>query len=129
MLSTGTDITDETSIESKPEWVQKLTARLNDSFATQTSSKDVSTGYEQTRGFVNGLVLCPLPNCFAKTQEFGTRKGVFVGMAMVLENKGYSTGKYDFAFSTSWAFNPHRLSWRRKSLKGGIEMLHAALDA
>lgn len=129
MLSTGSKLTDESSPKSEPAWIKRITARLNDSFATQNSSKDVSTGYDQTRGFVNGPVLCPLPNCFAKTQEFGTRPGVFVGMAMVLENKGYNTGKYDFAFSTSWAFNPYRLSWRRNSLKGGIEMLHVALNS
>jgi hypothetical protein len=49
-------------------------------------------------------------------------------MAMVLENKRSNVGKRDFAFATSWAFNPPRLSWRRQALAGGIDALHAVVD-
>ncbi|KAL3798275.1 hypothetical protein HJC23_000189 [Cyclotella cryptica] len=114
---------------SKPEWVRRLATLLRDSMGMDKSANDrVSKGYEVTRGFVNGEELCPLPHCFSKTQEFGTRPGVMVGMCMVLENKGYQVGGRDFAFSTSWAFNPRRLSWRRKTLRGGVEMLQRAFN-
>jgi hypothetical protein len=129
MLSAGSKSPDVRSNISEPKWAQKLTTQLGNSLLfKESSSQDVSEGYDLTRGFVNGQILCPIPNCFAKTQEFGTRPGIFVGMSMVLENKSYNTGRRDFAFATSWAFNPRRLSWRQKTLRGGIELLHAVMD-
>lgn len=92
-----------------------------------SSSKAVSSGYEQTVGFINGGVLCPPPSCYAITQEFGTRPGVAVVLSLVLENKGFNWGKGEFAYLTSNAFQPQRLSWRRTALRGGSEMLLAAL--
>ncbi len=92
-----------------------------------SSSKAVSSGYEQTVGFINGGVLCPPPSCFTITQEFGTRPGVAVVLSLVLENKGFNWGKGEFAYLTSNAFQPQRLSWRRIALRGGSEMLQAAL--
>mmetsp|Transcript_27504 Transcript_27504/g.39393 ORF Transcript_27504/g.39393 Transcript_27504/m.39393 type:complete len:490 (-) Transcript_27504:68-1537(-) len=92
-----------------------------------SSSKAVSSGYEETVGFINGGVLCPPPSCFAITQEFGTIPGVAVVLSLVLENKGFNWGKGEFAYLTSNAFQPQRLSWRRTALRGGSEMLRAAL--
>ena len=93
-----------------------------------SSSKAVSSGYEQTVGFVNGEVLCPPAHCFTVTQEFGTRPGVAVILALILENKGFQWGKREFAYLTSNAFQPQRLSWRRMCLKGGRDMLLTALN-
>jgi hypothetical protein len=122
------NISDNSSTET-PNWVQKLSKQFSMSRNTiESSDKEVSAGYDLTRGFVNGQLLCPIPNCFAKTQEFGTRPGIFVGIAMVLENISSNVGKRDFAFATSWAFNPRRLSWRRQVLAGGIDALHAVVD-
>lgn len=92
-----------------------------------SSSKAVSSGYEQTVGFINGSVLCPPPSCHAITQEFGTRPGVAVVLSLILENKGFNWGKGEFAYLTSNTFQPQRLSWRRTALRGGSEMLLAAL--
>ncbi|KAL7488896.1 hypothetical protein ACHAW6_014492 [Cyclotella cf. meneghiniana] len=130
MLSSGRPTNPEAGVNaSEPEWVRKLATQLNDALSTDKSGNDgVSKGYEETRGFVNGRELCPLPHCYSVTQEFGTRPGVFVGMCMVVENKGYQAGQREFAFTTSWAFNPRRLSWRRSTLRGGIDLLHAALN-
>ena len=110
--------------ESPPEWVQ---SRLLSSHNDDVQNQQVSQGYDATLGFVNGPTLCPPPNCYARTQEFGTRPGILVGLAMVLENKGRFMGE-DFSFVTSWAFYPRRLSWRRKALRGGMSVLKAALD-
>jgi len=92
-----------------------------------SNSKAVSSGYEQTVGFINGDVLCPPPACFAVSQEFGTRPGVAVILSLVLENKGFNWSKSEYAYLTSNAFQPQRLSWRRIALRGGSEMLLAAL--
>lgn len=128
LLSAGTKYANA-SKNDPPDWVRKLTQRITKSQNTDKSSdKGVSEGYNLTRGFINSQLICRPPNCFANTQEFGTRPGILVGMAMVLENKGHSIGTNNFAFATSWAFNPKRLSWRRKTMTGGIEMLYTALD-
>lgn len=113
--------------ESPLEWVATLKNRLPRNLNDDSQNQQVSQGYDSTLGFMNGPTLCPPPNCHAQTQEFGTRHGILVGWAMVLENKGRFIGE-DFSFLTSWAFYPRRLSWRRKALRGGIKVLKAALD-
>jgi hypothetical protein len=124
LLSTGSRVAGEV-----PSWVQTLTTHLGKTLNTGESTNNaVSSGYDQTLGFVNGPTLCPPPNCFAITQEFGTRNGVLVGLSMVLENKGYQVGNGEYGFSTSWAFCPRRLGWRRRVLRGGMQMLRGTLD-
>jgi hypothetical protein len=109
-------------------WRSQLNTLITSLEETQaSSSKAVSSGYEQTVGFINGEVLCPSPSCFAVSQEFGTRPGVAVILGLILENKGFHGGKREFAYLTSNAFQPQRLSWRRTTLRGGTEMLLAAL--
>ena len=61
------------------------------------------------------------------TQEFGTRPSVGVAVALILENKGYHTVGRKYGHLTSWAFYPQRLSWRKKALRGGMDMLHASI--
>ena len=109
-------------------WISQLNsvvAGLEEKQAS--SSKAVSSGYEQTVGFINGDILCPPPSCFAVSQEFGTRPGVAVALSLLLENKGFHWGKNEFAYLSSNAFQPQRLSWRRVALRGGSELLLAAL--
>ncbi|KAK1747373.1 hypothetical protein QTG54_001336 [Skeletonema marinoi] len=109
-------------------WTSQLNTLVADLEEKQASnSKAVSSGYEQTVGFINGDVLCPPPACFAVSQEFGTRPGVAVILSLVLENKFFNWGKSEYAYLTSNAFQPRRLSWRRIALRGGSEMLLAAL--
>ena len=98
-----------------------------------SSAPGVSSGYDATRGFLNGDVLCPPPRCAGVTQEFGTRPGVVVAMALILENAGYhhsgdGGGRRAHANYLTWAFYPQRLSWRRMTLCGGINMLHTILN-
>ena len=115
---------------SEISWISKLTLLLGDSRLKhgQSSGDGVSEGYDQTQGFVNDIFLCPPPHCFSYTQEFGTRPGVGVAIAMILENKGSYVGGREFGSLSSWAFYPQRLSWRRKTLRGGIDMLDKILD-
>ncbi len=109
-------------------WTSQLNTLITSLEEKQaSSSKAVSSGYEKTIGFINGDVLCPSPTCFSVTQEFGTRPGVAVILGLILENKGFNEGKREFAYLTSNAFQPQRLSWRRTTLRGGNEMLLAAL--
>ena len=109
-------------------WISQLNRLVKGLEEKQaSSSKAVSSGYEQTVGFINGDVLCAPPSCFAVSQEFGTRPGVAVILSLVLENKGFHWGKNEFAYLTSNAFQPQRLSWRRVALRGGSELLLASL--
>ena len=87
----------------------------------------MSAGYEDTRGFVNDDILCPQSKCFGLTQEFGTRPGLAVAIALILENKAFHTGG-NFNYLTSWAFYPQRLTWRRRVVSGGMELLHTTLS-
>lgn len=119
----------EKEIPDSTLWTSQLNSVIASLVEKQaSSSKAVSSGYEQTIGFVNGDVLCPSPRCFAVSQEFGTRPGVIVILALILENKGFNEGKHEFAYLTSNAFQPQRLSWRRTTLRGGNEMLLTALN-
>ncbi|KAL7533398.1 hypothetical protein ACHAWF_004481 [Thalassiosira exigua] len=114
------------------DWASKFAARLEGSGMGYGASGDagVSAGYDQTSGFVTDAQMCPPPRCFAATQEFGTRPGVAVAIALVLENRGRRPGSSERGYGhlTSWAFYPRRLSWRMKTLRGGMDMLRAALD-
>ena len=112
----------------RPEipWIAQLSSVIKGLEYKQASNgKAVSAGYEQTVGFVNGDLLCSAPSCYSITQEFGTRPGPAVVLALILENKGYNWGSHEFAYLTSNAFQPQRLSWRRTTLRGGMETLHA----
>lgn len=102
-------------------------SKLNSLLKRESNDASVSSGYDQSVGFIAGDVLCSLPNCYGLVQEFGTRPGVAVAVALIMENMGYNTGRRYNHF-TSWAFNPMRLSWRRKTLRGGMEMIHAILE-
>lgn len=114
-------------------WITEFTTLLEGSQMGYGQSGDagVSAGYDETYGFITDDILCPSPHCFAITQEFGTRPGVGVAVALIMENKGHNSvggiRKY-YGHLTSWAFNPQRLSWRRKALRGGMDMLHASLE-
>ena len=113
----------------RPEipWISQLSTMIKGLEYKQASNgKAVNAGYEQTVGFVNGDVLCSAPSCYSITQEFGTRPGPAVVLALILENKGFNWGNHEFAYLTSNAFQPQRLSWRRTTLRGGMETLHAA---
>jgi len=60
-------------------WVTKFTNFLEESnmgYGRSGDATSVGSGYDQTYGFVNDHILCPLPHCFPLTQEFGTRHGV-----------------------------------------------------
>ena len=105
----------------------EFTSKLNSLLKRESNDASVSKGYDQSVGFIAGDVLCPLPNCYGLVQEFGTRPGVAVAVALILENMGYNTGRR-YNHLTSFAFNPMRLSWRRKALRGGMEMIHAVLE-
>jgi len=111
-------------------WRSKFADLLRHSHLVLGESSDdgVSEGYDLTMGFVNDRVLCPPPNCFSITQEFGTRPGVAVALALILENKSHQIGSREFSVISSWAFYPQRLSWRRKTLRGGIKMLSSVLN-
>jgi len=102
-------------------------SKLNSLLKRESNDASVSSGYDQSVGFIAGDVLCPLPNCYGLVQEFGTRPGVAVAVALILENMGYNTGRR-YNHMTSFAFNPTRLSWRRKALRGGMDMIHAILE-
>ncbi|KAL7540301.1 hypothetical protein ACHAXR_010016 [Thalassiosira sp. AJA248-18] len=108
-------------------WASKFTSLLEES-GMSSNDESVSAGYDQTIGFINDSILCPPPNCFPLTQEFGTRPGPAIAVALILENMGYHSAGRKYGHLTSWAFYPQRLSWRRKTLQGGMEMLHASLD-
>jgi hypothetical protein len=113
--------------ENNVPWISQLSSVIRGlEYKQANNGKAVSAGYEQTIGFVNGDLLCPSPSCFSITQEFGSRSGVAVVLALILENKGFNWGNYEFAYLTSNAFQPQRLSWRRTTLRGGMETLHAA---
>jgi len=105
----------------------EFTSKLNSLLKRESNDASVSSGYDQSVGFISGDVLCPLPNCRGLVQEFGTRPGVAVAVALIMENMGYNTGRR-YNHLTSFAFNPTRLSWRRKALRGGMEMIHAILE-
>ena len=92
-----------------------FTSKLNSLLKRESNDASVSSGYDKSVGFIAGDVLCPLPNCYGLVQEFGTRPGVAVAVALIME-------------LTSFAFNPMRLSWRRKALRGGMDMIHAVLE-
>lgn len=110
-------------------WTSQLNSLITSLEEKQASNRRaVNSGYEHTVGFVNGNLFCPFPSCFAITQEFGTRPGLAVILALVLENKGFNWGKSEFAFLTSNAFQPQRLSWRRSTLRGGTEILQTAIN-
>ena len=116
-------------------WMSKLTAlleRQHMGYGQSSNSDSVSAGYDQTQGFITDSILCPPPYCNGITQEFGTRPSIGVIVALVLENMGYHTagerGSAHYGHFLTWAFNPQRLSWRRKTLRGGMEMLHTALQ-
>lgn len=94
----------------------------------KSSEKSVSEGYDEAKGFITDSVLCPDPYCYSMTQEFGTRPGVGVAVALILENKGHHAVGRKYSHLTSWAFYPQRLSWRRKALRGGMELLHAGIE-
>lgn len=109
-------------------WISKFSSLLDNQ---SNNDPSVSSGYDQTTGFINGPILCPPPNCFSMSQEFGTRPSVAVAMALILENKGQhdsASGGRRYGHLTSWAFYPMRLSWRRKALRGGMDMLRLALN-
>ncbi len=103
------------------DWVLKLTEALG-----LESHDDFSSGYDLTKGFVNDALNCPLPRCFSVTQEFGTRPGVLVALSFILDNKGYQQGTHQYGYMNSFAFYPNRISWRQKSLRGGMKILNAA---
>jgi hypothetical protein len=116
-------------------WMSKLTAlleRQHMGYGQSSNSDSVSAGYDQTQGFITDSILCPPPYCNGITQEFGTRPSIGVIVALVLENMGYHTagerGSAHYGHFLTWAFNPQRLTWRRKTLRGGMEMLHTALQ-
>ena len=99
----------------------------------RSGDSGVSSGYDRTMGFINDKILCPSPFCMGITQEFGTRPGIGVAVALIMENAGHhspaSSGRRRAcADYLTWAFYPHRNSWRRKTMRGGIEMLHAILN-
>ena len=97
----------------------------------QSGDTGVSSGYDSTMGFINDKILCPSPRCMGVTQEFGTRPGIGVAVALIMENMGHhssASGRRSYADYLTWAFYPQRNSWRRKTLRGGIEMLHAILN-
>ena len=120
----------------RPAWMTEFASLLEGAGMGYGRSADpgVSSGYDATRGFLNGDVLCPPPRCAGVTQEFGTRPGMGVAVALILENAGYhhsgdaGGGRRAHADYLTWAFYPQRLSWRRMTLRGGIDMLHAILN-
>lgn len=123
------------SSHNNDSWMTKFTSLLERQqmgYGQSSSSASVSAGYEQTQGFITDSILCPPPYCNGITQEFGTRPSIGVIVALVLENMGYHTagerGRTPYGHFLTWAFNPQRLSWRRKTLRGGMEMLHTALQ-
>ena len=115
-------------------WMAEFTSLLEQrrmGYGHSSLSASVSAGYEQTQGFMNDSILCPPPFCNGITQEFGTRPSICVIVALILENMGYHTsrnGGRTYGHFLTWAFNPQRLSWRTKSLRGGMDMLHTALE-
>mmetsp|Transcript_20734 Transcript_20734/g.43668 ORF Transcript_20734/g.43668 Transcript_20734/m.43668 type:complete len:556 (-) Transcript_20734:86-1753(-) len=117
------------SPSSKDVWSDKFTSLLGRAGMGFGQSYDasVSAGYDQTVGFLSDSILCPPPHCFSIVQEFGTRPGIAVAASMILENKGFNSKEGKYNHLTSWAFYPQRLSWRRKTLRGGMDMLNAAL--
>jgi hypothetical protein len=90
----------------------------------------VSSGYDQTMGFINDEIFFPSLLCMGIMQEFGTRtrrcRGVDNGECGTLFPRviGEEEGLRRYL---TWAFYPHRNSWRRKALREGIKMLHAIL--
>ncbi len=120
---------------SRAAWMTELASLLEGAGMGygRSANPGVSSGYDATRGFLNGDVLCPPPRCVGVTQEFGTRPGLAVAAALVLENAGYhhsggdGGGRRAHADYLTWAFYPQRLSWRRMTLRGGVDMLHAIL--
>ncbi len=97
----------------------------------RSADPGVFSGYNMTRGFLNGDVLCPPPRCMGMTQEVGTRPAMAVAVALVLENAGYHSGEGGRRAHADYlmlAFYPQRLGWRRMMLRGGGDMLHAILD-
>ena len=116
-------------------WMTEFASLLEGAGMGYGSSVDtgVSSGYGATRGFLIGNVQCLPPRCAGVTQEFGTRPRVGVAMALILENAGYhhsgdGGGRRAHANYLTWAFYPQRLSWRRMTLCGGINMLHTILN-
>ncbi|KAL3815544.1 hypothetical protein ACHAXA_004189 [Cyclostephanos tholiformis] len=97
----------------------------------RSSDTGVSSGYDRTMGFINNKIMCPSPRCMGITQEFGTRPGIGVAVVLIMENMGHhlsASGRRLYADYLMWAFYPQRNSWRRKTLRGGIKMLHAILN-
>lgn len=113
----------------KNDWASRFASLLEKKGMGYGKSSDqaVSSGYDESLGFVTDQILCPPPHCFALNQEFGTRPGISVAVAYILENKGHHSTGTKYNHLTSWAFYPQRLSWRRKALRGGMEMLNAGL--
>eukprot|EP00392_Amoebophrya_sp_AT5.2_P019193 g19939.t1 len=115
----------------------------------ETSFTDeVSEGYDQTLGTITGPALCPNDHgssspgdtgskraisCLGVVQEFGTRPGPFVALALIMEHRQWSLGRGSRrpAGGDSWwlrsAFNPQRWSWRDKVLRGGDRLLKRVL--
>ncbi len=120
---------------SRAAWMVGLAFLLEGAGMGYRRSADtgVFSGYDATRGSLNGDVLRPPPRCMGVTQEFGTRPAmaVAVAAALVLENAGYHSGdggRRAHADYLTWAFYPQRLGWREMTLRGGAVMLHAILD-
>ncbi|KAL9182926.1 hypothetical protein ACHAXT_004205 [Thalassiosira profunda] len=128
----GKGMSDEGSRDSdaKHAWIATFQSRLAAAGMGQGASYDpgVSAGYDASIGFVTDAVLCPPPMCLGLNQEFGTRPGAAMAVALIVENSGFNSPPRRYGALTSWAFYPKRLSWRRKTLRGGMEMLRAALD-
>ncbi len=72
-------------------WMAELGSLLEGAGMGYGRSADpgVFSGYEGTRGFLNGGVLCSPPRCMGVTQEFGTMPAMAAATALVLENVGY----------------------------------------
>ena len=129
-------LTKRSSDDNIPSWTSKFNSLLERKQMGYGKSKDasVNAGYDQTKGFIVDDILCSPPNCHGFAQEFGTRPGIAVAVSLIVENMGYhnsvvsgrSRGKYSHL--TSWAFYPQRLSWRRETLRGGMQMIHTVLD-
>ena len=121
--------------DNTPSWISKFNSLLERKQMGYGKSKDasVNAGYDQTKGFIYDDILCPPPNCNGFAQEFGTRPGIAVAVSLIVENMGYHNSvvagrSRKYSHLTSWAFYPQRLSWRRETLRGGMQMIHTILD-
>jgi len=110
----------------RPLWAKEILSILANSQMGYGVSRDadVSEGYDQTKGFVYGELLCPLSKCLALPQEFGTHPTFAVATALILEN----SNRERYNHLTNAAFNPLSLSWRHKSIVGGMEVLKKVLE-